>query len=255
MRGEVFILNNRVDWFDSQLSLFDEIVEKSRDIQFKGYITVNNVHTMMEGYRHINFKDIINSSYLSIPDGKPLEIVGKLKGQKNICRLFGPTVMENCIDWGRKDGLTHFFFGSSPENLIKLEKAILSKYPGANIVGMLAPPYFAMNDWPNDQYLQEINKVKPDLIWVGLGAPKQEQWMFRNIGKLEKGIMIGIGAGFDYLAGNTRHAPQWMKDASLEWLYRLHQEPKRLWKRYMLTIPPFMLLAMLDIVGHEFRKK
>lgn len=250
--SRVSILGNNIDCFISYRTLYDFI----RAAHSKGgrYITVNNVHTMMEGFRDPSFQAIINEGFLSIPDGKPLQVVGKLKGNKEISRLFGPTVMEKFIDWGREDGISHFFFGSSDENLQKLTASIAAKYPGVNIAGMLAPPFLPMDQWDNKKSLEIINAARPDFIWVGLGAPKQERWMYRYARDVNKGVMFGIGAGFDYLSGNTKHAPEWMKNNSLEWLYRLIQEPRRLWKRYATTIPPFLLLASLELMGIQVRK-
>lgn len=208
---------------------------------------------MIEGFRDRSYAAIINNSFLSIPDGKPLQIVGRLKGNKEISRLFGPTVMEKFIDWGRKDGTKHFFFGSSEENLNKLKQTIEQKYPGTLISGMIAPPFQPVNEWNNNGFIQLINDTRPDFIWVGLGAPKQERWMYDNLRNLNKGIMFGIGAGFDYLAGNTKHAPVWMKNMALEWLYRLVQEPRRLWKRYLTTIPPFIFLGLKELIAERAR--
>lgn len=254
MNGCIQILGNKVDCFNDYRELYDNILgslnAKSID---RGYVTVNNVHTMMEGFWDASFQTIINEGFLSIPDGKPLELVGKLKGNKYVSRLFGPSVMEMFIDWGRKDGVTHFFFGSSEVTLIKLKQAIESKYPGAKIAGMISPPYKPVEEWNHDEFIQNINVARPDFIWVGLGAPKQERWMYNHYCKIEKGILFGIGAGFDYLAGNTKHAPQWMKKFALEWLYRLLQEPRRLWKRYFKTIPQFILFITLELLGVKFK--
>lgn len=255
MEGCVKILGNKIDCFKGYRELYKRVVENYtiNNIQ-KGYVTVNNVHTMMEGYWDSSYRAIINEGYLSIPDGKPLEIVGKLKGNKNISRLFGPSVMEKFIDWGRKDGISHFFFGSSENTLSKLREAIESKYPGAKIAGMVSPPYKPVKEWNHEAFLESINAARPDFIWIGLGAPKQEYWMHEHFHKIDKGILFGIGAGFDYLAGNTNHAPEWMKKFALEWLYRLVQEPRRLWKRYLKTIPPFIFYASLELLGVKFRK-
>jgi N-acetylglucosaminyldiphosphoundecaprenol N-acetyl-beta-D-mannosaminyltransferase len=255
MQDHLKILGNKVDCFKGYRELFDNVLENYRkNIIQKGYITVNNVHTMIEGYWHPSFQAIINNGYLSLPDGKPLEIVGKLKGNKNISRLFGPTVMEKFIDWGRKDGISHFFFGSSEDTLLKLRLAIENKYPGTKIFGMISPPYTTVEKWDHETFIQCINEAKPDFIWIGLGAPKQEHWMYDHYSKIDRGILFGIGAGFDYLAGNTKHAPAWMKNASLEWVYRLTQEPRRLWKRYLITIPQFILFASLELIGIKFKK-
>jgi N-acetylglucosaminyldiphosphoundecaprenol N-acetyl-beta-D-mannosaminyltransferase len=255
MNGSIKILGNKIDCFKDYEELYQYVVEtlKVNKIE-ESYITVNNVHTMVEGYWHSSFQAIINNGYLSLPDGKPLEIVGKLKGNKNISRLFGPTVFEKFIDWGRKDGMSHFFFGSSEETLQKLKLAVEKKYPGTKISGMISPPYKPFEEWDNEEFIQAINTAKPDFIWIGLGAPKQEHWMYQHYKSMNKGIMFGIGAGFDYLAGNTKHAPQWMKNVSLEWLYRLIQEPRRLWKRYLITIPQFILFASLELIGIKFKK-
>lgn len=250
------ILGNKIDCFTSYRILYDDILEKIRTGKTgERYVTVNNVHTMIEGFKDRSYQEIINNSFLSIPDGKPLEVVGRLKGNKEISRLFGPTVMEKFIDWGRQDGLTHFFFGSSEEGLQKLKQAIEQKYPGVMICGMVSPPFKPMSEWDNETFTQAINDAKPDFIWIGLGAPKQERWMYNHYNNIHSGIMFGIGAGFAYLAGETKHAPRWMKNLSLEWLYRLVQEPKRLWKRYLKTIPQFLFFATLELVGVKFRNK
>lgn len=256
MNSSIKILGNKIDCFRSYQHLYDSILRNlKKDPTRRSYITVNNVHTMIEGFGDEGYQDIINNSFLSIPDGKPLQIVGRLKGNREISRLFGPTVMEKFIDWGRKDGIRHFFFGSSEENLQKLKLAVTKKYPGAIVCGMISPPFISMSEWSNTEFIQKINEAEPDFIWVGLGAPKQERWMFENDKNIHSGIMFGIGAGFSYLAGDTKHAPQWMKNFALEWLFRLVQEPKRLWKRYFTTIPQFILFTSLELIGIAVKKK
>lgn len=256
MNNSIKILGNRMNCFKGYEELYECVLQALKENRNgKNYVTVNNVHTMIEGYWHSSFRDIINSGYLSLPDGKPLEIVGRLKGCKNISRLFGPTVMEKFIDWGRKDAISHFFFGSSEDTLAKLRSAIETKYPGTKIAGMLSPPYVPQEEWDHEKFIQTIKIAKPDFIWIGLGAPKQELWMYNNHDKIDHGLMFGIGAGFDYLAGNTKHAPLWVKNFSLEWVYRLIQEPRRLWKRYLMTIPQFLFFASLELLGIRFKKK
>ena len=114
---------------------------------------------------------------------------------------------------------------------------------------MISPPYRPLTNSENENYISIINNSNADIIWVGLGAPKQEKWMYENYKYINKGIMIGIGAGFDYLAGSTKHAPEWMKNYSLEWLYRLIQEPGRLWKRYLITNTLFLFYITLELLG------
>jgi N-acetylglucosaminyldiphosphoundecaprenol N-acetyl-beta-D-mannosaminyltransferase len=214
------------------------------------YVTVNNVHTVVLAVKDRNYREALNNSILSLPDGKPLSIVARLKGVKNIRRIFGPTFMENALEWGQEDGLKHFFFGSSEETLKKMINNIKIRYPRALVSGIYSPPYReSFSDEENEFFLKLMNDSGADIFWIGLGAPKQELWMHNNYKKLNHGVMIGIGAGFDYLAGRTKHAPEWMKNLALEWLYRLIQEPGRLWKRYLFTNSLFILYIFLDLTG------
>jgi len=213
------------------------------------YITVNNVHTVVEGALHKDYQNIINHAFLSFPDGRPLSITARLKGITNMSRIFGPTFFEKTLEWGQKDGLKHFLFGSSQDTLEKLKSVIFKRFPDIRVVGMVSPPFRTLNQEENEYYIQIMNNSEADIIWVALGAPKQERWIYENYQKLNHGIMIGIGAGFDYLAGNTRHAPQWMKNMALEWLYRLVQEPRRLWKRYLITNTLFVLFVVMELLG------
>jgi len=213
------------------------------------YITVNNVHTVVEAVFLQGYRAIINKAFMAIPDGKPLCIIGKCKSGQYLHRIFGPTFMEKTLDWGQKDGICHFFFGSSEETLQKMKRVIQTRFPEAKIAGMISPPFKPFTVEENEYFIQKINEANPDIIWVSLGAPKQEIWMYENYKKLNRGVMIGIGAGFDYLAGNTKHAPQWMKNMALEWLYRLIQEPRRLWKRYLITNILFILFVLLEALG------
>jgi N-acetylglucosaminyldiphosphoundecaprenol N-acetyl-beta-D-mannosaminyltransferase len=164
-------------------------------------------------------------------------------------RVFGPTLMEKIINWGQGNQIKHFFFGSTQLILEKMSAVIQKKFPAAIVRGMISPPFKSLSPNENLEFISQINDLNPDIIWVGLGAPKQEKWMYENYQKLNKGIMIGVGAGFDYLAGETHHAPDWMKNYSLEWLYRLIQDPQRLWKRYLITNPLFILMNTLELLN------
>ena len=212
------------------------------------YITVNNVHTVVESVLNNNYRKIINNSFLALPDGKPLSIVAKLKGENNMSRIFGPTFFENALEWGQADKIKHYFFGSSEETLAKMSASIKLKYPRTIIAGSFSPPYRKFTDEENKGFLKQMNETRADIFWIGLGAPKQEIWMYENYRKLNCGVMIGIGAGFDYLAGNTKHAPLWMKNVALEWLFRLIQEPKRLWKRYLVSNTLFIVFIVAELL-------
>ena len=243
---KIKVLGTGLNSFDSYPSAYREL-KKLIDLNYKNYITVNNVHTVTCAALNKNYRSVLNNSVLSLPDGKPLSVVAKIKGEKNIARIFGPSFMEYCLDKGRKDNLKHYFFGSTEKILNIMISNAKFKYPGVNIAGYYSPPFKLFTDNDNEQFGRMLNESDSDLIWIGLGAPKQELWMAKNFKKLNRGIFIGIGAGFDYLAGNLKHAPLWMKNSSLEWLYRLIQDPKRLWKRYLLTNSLFILFVILEL--------
>jgi N-acetylglucosaminyldiphosphoundecaprenol N-acetyl-beta-D-mannosaminyltransferase len=218
------------------------------------YITVNNVHTITEGLKDNRFREIINNSFLSLPDGKPLSVIGKWKGIKRVERIFGPAFFEKTLEWGVNNNLKHFFFGSSQSTLDKLKKNIEIKFPGLIISGMFSPPFREFSAEENKLFIKEINETNPDIIWISLGAPKQEKWIFENYKNLNRGVMVGIGAGFNYLAGNIKNAPIWMKNLSLEWVYRLKQEPGRLWKRYLVSNTKFILFNLKELITGKFFK-
>ncbi|MEZ5300549.1 MAG: WecB/TagA/CpsF family glycosyltransferase [Verrucomicrobiales bacterium] len=213
------------------------------------YVTINNVHTIVEGVMDRSYRDITNAAFLALPDGKPLSILARLKGIRGAIRIFGPTFLEFAMDAGRKDGVNHFFLGSTPEVLADIREQCAALFPGANIVGMISPPFRALSPDEESAFLDEIRQSGADFIWVGLGAPRQERWIAKHAGRLDRGVMLGVGAGFDYLAGNLKHAPAWMKDYSLEWLFRLCQEPRRLWKRYLVTNSVFLFCLLLEASG------
>jgi N-acetylglucosaminyldiphosphoundecaprenol N-acetyl-beta-D-mannosaminyltransferase len=141
-------------------------------------------------------------------------------------------------------GYRHYFYGSTEETLQKLHEILERDYPGIQVVGMYSPPFRSMTEDEDKDIVKRINEAKTDFLWVGLGAPKQEKWMAAHQGKVQ-GLMVGVGAAFDYFAGNISRAPEWMQKNNLEWLYRLMQDPKRLLKRYLHTNPKFILYACI----------
>lgn len=208
------------------------------------YMCVSNVHTTVTAYEDKEYCAIQNGGILAIPDGGPLSSVGRRRGYEQMERITGPDYLDSILGISEEKGYTHFFYGSTDETLDKLCAKINEKYPGAKIVGMYSPPFRPMTDEEDLQIIESINKVRPHFIWVGLGAPKQEQWMAQHQGKVH-GFMVGVGAAFDYLAGNINRAPLWMQKNNLEWLYRLMQDPVRLFSRYVVTNSKFVLNAVI----------
>jgi N-acetylglucosaminyldiphosphoundecaprenol N-acetyl-beta-D-mannosaminyltransferase len=216
--------------------------------ELKGkYICVSNVHTTMMSYENNHYRNIQNSSVLSLPDGKPLAILGKLKGFKKIERVVGPELMDEIFKKSEYDGITHYFYGSTEETLAKLRKKLNERYPKLNVVGMYSPPFRPITPEEDKLIVDNINNCNPNVIWVGLGAPKQEIWMHEHLGKITA-LMIGVGAGFNYHADEIKRAPKLFQSLSLEWLYRLFQDPKRLWKRYFYYNTKFLIIGIKSLI-------
>lgn len=203
------------------------------------YICVSNVHTTVMAYEDDAYRKIQNGGAMALPDGAPLALYSKRHGFANAERVTGPDLMLEVLKASKTEGYRHFFYGATKETLAAMRTAIERDYPGACIAGMYAPPFRPLNASEDAAVTGMINEAKPDFIWVGLGAPKQEQWMYEHRGML-CGVSVGVGAGFDYLAGDIKRAPKIMQKLCLEWLYRLLQDPKRLWKRYVTTNLKFM---------------
>lgn len=208
------------------------------------YICVSNVHTTVTSYAEPSYCAIQNGGIMAIPDGGPLSSLGRKRGFVTMERTTGPSLMGELFKISSKRGYRHYFYGSTDKTLEKLKNKLQEYYPGIQIAGMYSPPFRALSIEEDNEVIEKINETNPDFVWIGLGAPKQEKWMFNHQGSIN-GLMIGVGAGFDYYAGNIKRAPQWMQRCNLEWLYRLMQDPKRLFKRYFCTNIKFILYAYL----------
>lgn len=203
--------------------------------ELKGhYICVSNVHTTVTAYRQPEYREIQNGAAMNIPDGKPLSLVQRRAGFKEAGRVPGPDLMPEIFNISVEKGYRHYFYGSKQETLDALRDKLSDEYPGLNIVGMYSPPFRPMTEEEDRQITEEMNSCNPDFIWVGLGAPKQEKWMAAHDGKV-CGVMLGVGAGFDFHAGTIKRAPLWMQEYCMEWLFRIGQDPKRLLGRYLDT--------------------
>lgn len=205
------------------------------------YICVSNVHTTVTSYEEPDYCAVQNGGIMAIPDGGPLSTVGRKRGYENMARTTGPGLMVEIFKISAESGYRHYFYGSTEETLDKLFQKLKENYPGLEIAGVYSPPFRPISPEEDEAIVKCINKTQPDFVWIGLGAPKQEKWMAEHQGKVD-GLMLGVGAGFDYFAGNIDRAPQWMQKSNLEWFYRLMQDPKRLFKRYFRTNIKFMWL-------------
>lgn len=234
-------VNIAVTNLNKTVKYIEENLEKLKG----NYICVSNVHTTVTAYEDEEYRRIQNGGALALPDGKPLSIVSKRRGFKDAERVTGPDLMGELFKESEEKGYKHFFYGSTEETLKILEFKLKEKYPKLNIAGMYSPPFKSEVTLEGENIINEINSKKVDFLWVGLGAPKQEKWMSVHKGKVNA-IMIGVGAGFDYYAEKIKRAPAFMQNYSLEWIYRLMQDPKRLFRRYITTNSKFIYLTIFN---------
>ena len=202
------------------------------------YICVSNVHTTVYAHDHPDYYLVQSNSLLTLPDGKPLSMVGKKKIE-GMDRVTGPDFMRKIFDLSKVYGFKHFFYGTTDEDLQKLENKLKNDYPWLNIVGKKASVFRDLTSEEEESLINEINATEPDFVWVALGAPKQEYFCAKMEGKISA-IMVGVGGAFKVLSGAISECPIWMQKLCLEWLYRLFKEPKRLFKRYFITNSKFI---------------
>ena len=230
-----------------------ELVPKFIKTDNKGYVTVTGAHGIIESRRNENIRSIHNRSYMSIPDGMPCVWVSKIKKSKNIERCFGPEVFIKIMGISTKNNIKHFFYGGNDGVADKLKLNMEKLFPGIKIVGTYCPPFRPLNEGEERQLIKQVEKSKPDIVWVGLSTPKQEIFMSEYIHKLDAKLMFGVGAAFDYHTDSLVIAPKWIQNAGLEWLFRLLMEPRRLWKRYFDIVPKFIIFNVIELFT-KFKK-
>lgn len=211
-------------------------------------VTVCNVHSVMSARRDSALREAIDGSDIATPDGMPLVWTLRLTARKEQERVYGPELMRQALIHGVDQGWRHYFYGSSPEALRKLEDAARAIAPAVGIAGAHSPPFRPLTDEEEEAVLQKIRDSGASIVWVGLGMPKQELWMWQIRDRLPGVTLLGVGAAFDFLAETKPQAPTWMQKAGLEWLFRLASEPRRLWRRYAWNNPVFLVLMFWQVV-------
>jgi N-acetylglucosaminyldiphosphoundecaprenol N-acetyl-beta-D-mannosaminyltransferase len=213
------------------------------------YICVTPVHSVMECQRDPELRRICNASGMTTPDGMPLVWLCRLNGHRHVDRVYGPDLMLALCERSVTGGYRHFFYGGAEGVSEQLAANLQLRFPGLVIAGTYFPPFRPLTPEEDDQVVGMINETSPDVVWVGLGSPKQERWMAAHVGRVEAPTLIGVGAAFDFLTGRKRQAPRWMQRSGLEWLFRLLTEPRRLWRRYLVNNPLFVLLVLTQALG------
>ena len=215
----------------------------------QGYICVTGVHGIMEAQSDEGFRDILNRSFLTTPDGMPTVWLGRMQGFKDMSRVYGPDYMLGVCERSVTRGYRHFLYGGKPGVAEELRAALTQKFPGLQIVGTYTPPFRPLTTEEEDDLRHQLEESQADVLWCGLSTPKQERFMAAYCHRMPVKLMVGVGAAFDLLSGNLSEAPDWMKNAGLQWLYRLMKEPARLWRRYLLNNPKFTWLTFLQLTG------
>jgi N-acetylglucosaminyldiphosphoundecaprenol N-acetyl-beta-D-mannosaminyltransferase len=226
-----------------------EFVENSIRSQSRGYVCVTGVHGVMEANRDLEFRRILDSALLVLPDGMPTVWVGRYQKHREMKRVFGPDFMSEVCSRSAKNGYSHFLYGGKPGVAEDLQRCLENKHPGINIVGTFTPPFRPLNAQEQNSLAETIAVLRPDIVWVGLSTPKQERFMAEMVGRLDCKLMIGVGAAFDIHTNRINDAPAWMKNTGLQWMHRLCQEPGRLWKRYLINNSMFLWNLGLQFAG------
>jgi len=182
----------------------------------------------MECQRDPELRRIYNASGMTTPDGMPLVWLSRLHGYHHVDRVYGPDLMLALCERSVKRGYRHFFYGGAEGVPEHLAARLQSRFPGLIVAGTYSPPFRPLRPEEDEQIVQLINETSPDIVWVGLGSPKQERWMAEHIDRLTAPVLIGVGAAFDFHTGRKPQAPRWMQRSGLEWLFRLLTEPRRL---------------------------
>ncbi len=213
------------------------------------YVIAAPVHCVMECQRDQRLRHIYNSAGLVTPDGMPLVWVSWLMGFDWVDRVYGPDLMLAMCQRSLAKGYTHYLYGATPEVVDKLALRLSERFPGLQILGRYSPPFRPLTPDEDRAVVERINASSADIVWVGLGAAKEEFWMNEHVGRVKPPVLIGVGAAFDFHSGGKPQAPRWLQRAGLEWLFRLATEPRRLWKRYCINNPLFVAKILLQALG------
>jgi N-acetylglucosaminyldiphosphoundecaprenol N-acetyl-beta-D-mannosaminyltransferase len=208
------------------------------------YVCVTGVHGVMECQSDPELLRIHNESGMTTPDGMPLVWCGRYAGVSWMERVYGPDLLLRVCAESVQHGWSHFFYGAGPDVADELAAALTGRFPGLKVAGMHTPPFRELTEEETLATVEMINIVRPDIVWVGLSTPKQERWMARLRPLLAAPVLVGVGAAFDIHAGRLSQAPRWMQRSGLEWAYRLAMEPRRLWRRYLYSIPRFIVQVL-----------
>jgi N-acetylglucosaminyldiphosphoundecaprenol N-acetyl-beta-D-mannosaminyltransferase len=232
--------------YERTLDWLDEMVEQRRH----GFVCVCNVHTVMASDEDPELRGALARSAINVPDGQPLVWAINALGHSLAERVYGPELMARACARAALSGQRFYLYGGRNQGaLVQLALNLRQRYPGVKIVGGYSPPHRPLTDEEQQAVAREINHSRADVVWAGIGVPKQEKWMAQMRPNLDAAVLIGVGAAFDFHAGLVPQAPNWIQESGLEWAYRLAHEPRRLWRRYARYNPRFVAAFVRQLVG------
>lgn len=246
--GSIEILGVRVSAVN--LSLASQAISHWIDQNIKTYVCIAPVATLVECQKDARYRAVVNNAGMVTPDGMPVVWLGKLGGNKVIARTYGPDLVLSFCALSQEKGYKHFFYGGTPEANRLLEVRLKERFPRLTVIGKYSPAFRELSDREDAEIVELINRLRPDVLWVGLGSPRQDFWMAEHRDRISAPVMIGVGAAFDFLSGMKRQAPKWIQSIGMEWFFRLCCEPRRLWKRYLIGNSQFFFYLMIN----SFRK-
>jgi N-acetylglucosaminyldiphosphoundecaprenol N-acetyl-beta-D-mannosaminyltransferase len=227
----------------------DLIIAAARDRTPGAYVCFCDVNSVSCARREPAHLAALNNAFLATPDGMPLVWLGRRAGHRNITRVYGPDLLLEVCAATAGAGLTHFFYGAGPGTAEALAEKLTARFPGLRIAGIETPPFRDLSADEAAALESRIAALRPDFFWVGLSTPKQEKFMAAYAPRLSAGVLLGVGAAFDFLSGRVRQAPRWIQRSGLEWLFRLCTEPRRLAPRYFKNNPLFVLRVLAQKLG------
>jgi N-acetylglucosaminyldiphosphoundecaprenol N-acetyl-beta-D-mannosaminyltransferase len=212
-------------------------------------MVVTGFHGIWEAHKDPDFKAILNSADLWVPDGIAPVWIARIKGLRNADRTPGAEIMQAFFELANEKGYSSFFYGDTEETLKVLKEDLEKKYPGHRVAGTYSPPFRLLTPEEDEQAVKRINDSRPDVLWVGLGLPKQDRWVFEHKDRLNVPIAAGVGAAFLFLSGKVKRVPGWVGRSGLEWLWRFILEPKKLWRRDLIDGPQFLWHVLMELSG------
>lgn len=215
----------------------------------QGYVCLATVHGIMVAQEDPELRKIYNESLLTTPDGMPMVWLGRWAGHREMGRVYGPDLMLAIMAESVARGWRHFFYGGAHGAATELREKLTARFPGLAIVGVYEPPFRPLNEGEQADLHAQVTASQPQFLWVGVSSPKQERFMAAFGSRLPVNIQLGVGAAFDFHSGRIKQAPRWMQRSGLEWLFRLSQEPRRLWKRYLILNPRFVFAVLAQKLG------